>query len=486
MVFLASFLAKLAGLEDVIGAFLAGLALNRLIPNTSALMNRIEFVGTALFIPFFLIGVGMLSDYEVFTRGWEAVWIAVVMCVVATFGKYLAALIVAKTLHYTKDEQRLMFGLSNSQAAATLAAVMVGYQVIIGTTADGEPIRLLNDNVLNGTVIMILVTCIIASFVTQKGAQNVALAGMTDTDMSEKEEEPDSILIPVSNDETIDELINLGITIKAAKSNTTMIALNIIPSNRNAPSAEKHAAVLLEKAEKLAAATDNVLKPLRRYDSDMVNGIANVVREHKITDMVLGLRKETDISDTFLGKLTDGVLVKCATTTLVYRPVQPLSTVQRYIVIVPMNAERETGFPYWVIRIWNLAQNTGSKMVFYGHRNLLNLLEDIKGKHTIDAEFKEFTDWNDSSMLTAIMQSVKEDDALVVVMSRRGHSSYSRFMQTVPDYMNRYSKTNNCILIYPIQAGVGEDEDSNISLLGHYDEVGGLTGVLGKLFSNKF
>ncbi len=183
LVFLASFLAKVAGLEDVIGAFLAGLALNRLIPNTSALMNRIEFVGNALFIPFFLIGVGMLVDYRVFTTGWDSLWVAIVMCLVATAAKYLSAWIAGKTLHYTRDERLLLFGLTNAQAAATLAAVMVGYQVILGTDVAGEPIRLLNDSVLNGTIIMILFTCTIASFITQKGAQNVALADMTEEEL---------------------------------------------------------------------------------------------------------------------------------------------------------------------------------------------------------------------------------------------------------------------------------------------------------------
>ena len=179
LVFMASFLSKLAGLEDIIGAFLAGLALNRLIPNTSALMSRIEFVGNALFIPFFLIGVGMLVDYRVFMNGWASLWVAFIMCLVATLSKWLAAYITEKTLHYTRDEGRLLFGLSNAQAAATLAAVLVGYQVVLGWTPEGEAIRLLDENVLNGTVVMILVTCTIASFVTQRGAQNVAIADIS-------------------------------------------------------------------------------------------------------------------------------------------------------------------------------------------------------------------------------------------------------------------------------------------------------------------
>lgn len=481
LVFLASFLAKVAGLEDVIGAFLAGLALNKLIPNTSALMNRIEFVGNALFIPFFLIGVGMLVDYRIFTTGWDSLWVALVMCVVATGAKYVSAWVTEKTFRYTRDEGLLLFGLTNAQAAATLAAVMVGYQVILGTDAGGEPIRLLNDNVLNGTIVMILVTCTIASFVTQKGAQNVALADMSEEELVDKEDAEDRILIPLSNSETVEELINLGVTVKSPKCKATMMALSIIKSDTNDLSAEKRSQQLLEKAAKTAAATDTLVHSLMRYDINIVNGIKNVVKEHKITDIVLGLRKEANISNTFLGELAEGVLAKCATTTFVYRPVQPLATVKRYIMLIPANAEKEIGFPYWLVRVWNLARNSGSKIVFYGNRAVLSILEEVRAKHNINAEFTEFTDWDD---FLIVSRDIHDDDALVVVMSRRNCPSYSRQMALIPTYMNKYFQSSNCVLVYPVQLGIGEEEMGSfrsISLLDHF-EGEDLGSVLGRLF----
>ncbi|MDR0982015.1 MAG: cation:proton antiporter [Culturomica sp.] len=481
LVFAASFLADFAGLEDVIGAFFAGLALNRLIPNTSALMNRIEFVGNALFIPFFLIGVGMLVDYRIFTDGWEAIKVAIVMCVVAVGSKYIAAFITEKTLGYSRDEGRLLFGLSNSQAAATLAAVMVAYNVIIGHEADGSPLRLLNDEVLNGAVIMILVTCTISSFVTQKGARNVALAEITDE--NEEEDETDRILIPVSNTETVEELVNLGVTIKSAHSKGIMKVLSIIRSESNDPTAERRSQRLLDKAIKTASASDNKMEPLIRYDSEISNGIKNVVRQYKMTDVVLGLHKESEITDTFLGNLTENVLAKCATTTFVYRPVQPLSTIKRYLVVLPLNAEVEIGFPYLVERLWNLTQNTGSKIVFYGSKSMITILKEIRKRHSIDAEFVEFTNWHD--FLTIISHDLRENDALAVVMSRRKYSSYFKSMMLIPKYMNEYYNGNNCLLIYPIQTGVGDDEnENNFSLLGYYEE-SDLASEIGRLFKRR-
>lgn len=182
MVFSGAYLAELAGLEAIIGSFLAGLALNRLIPHTSPLMHRVEFIGNAIFIPFFLIGVGMLIDYKAFFNSFETIKVGIIMIIVATVAKYAAAWLTQKTFRLSVDQRRVIFGLSNAQAAATLAAVMVGYNVILGETPDGQPIRLLNESVLNGTILMILVTCTMASFSAQKGAHNLAAAQTTDPD----------------------------------------------------------------------------------------------------------------------------------------------------------------------------------------------------------------------------------------------------------------------------------------------------------------
>ena len=221
MVFLGSFLAQVAGMEAIIGAFLSGLALNRLIPQSSPLMNRVEFVGNAIFIPFFLLGVGMLIDYRTFFTSFETIKVGLIMIIVATAAKYIAAWMTQKTFHLSTDQRSVIFGLSNAQAAATLAAVMVGYNVITGTDANGEPIRLLNESVLNGTILMILVTCTIASFAAQKGAHNIAAQDISDKEENKKESE--HILIPVSNEETVEELVNLSLAIKSPQTRTACL-----------------------------------------------------------------------------------------------------------------------------------------------------------------------------------------------------------------------------------------------------------------------
>lgn len=481
LVFLASFLAEAAGLEAIIGAFLTGLALNRLIPNTSALMNRIDFVGNAIFIPFFLIGVGMLVDIRTFTTGWTAFWVAAVMTIVATLSKFIAAWVTEKNFRLTRDEGRLLFGLSNAQAAATLAAVLIGYKVILGTDALGEPIRLLNEDVLNGTIVMILITCTVASFITQRSAQNIAVTEMGGNLIGDSEDEQERILIPLSNADTVEELISLGTAIKSRRNKAQMVAVSIIKSDNTDPAAEKVSEMLLEKATKVAAATDHQIEQVLRYDLNIVNGIRNVAKEHKITDIVLGLRTQKDISDTFLGKLTEEVLSKCATTTIAYRPMQPMSTVRRYVVVIPRNAEKEVGFPYWLVSVWNMGRNIGTKFVFYAHPDVLGILELVNSKHRIEAEFHEFTDWG---KFIEVARDMQDNDALMLVMSRPDYPSFSPHMEYVPTYINKYFNTKNCILIYPVQFGVGEGNTTfrSISMINNVDGMEGLVQVLGKLF----
>ncbi|WP_372950674.1 cation:proton antiporter [Mariniphaga sp.] len=484
LVFLGAVLSELAGIEGIIGAFMAGLALNRLIPRTSPLMNRIDFVGNAIFIPFFLLSVGMLIDFRAFFTDFETVIVAVTMSVIATVGKYIPAWIIQKSFRYSVDQRRLIFGLSNAQAAATLAAVLVGYNVILGETADGEPIRLLSESILNGTIIMILVTCTIASFETQRGAESIARA--ENTDIEEEDREPNErILIPVSNPETVDELIHLSTMLRSKKNKTGLFALKILNHNSSEPGAEKQAKKILEKATITASSTDIHLTGLLRYDLNIVNGITSVIKEHRITDLVLGLHVKKGISESFLGNLTEGILAKSNINTLVYKPAQPISTVKRHFIVMPENAEKEVGFPFWLLKIWNISRNSGAKLLFYGTENTLGFVRDIHSKHPVEAEFSVFDDWDDFLILS---RDIKIDDNLIVVLSRKNQLSYHTSMSNVPKYLNKYFQKNSFILVFPMQVNEGQIKRTGLnypSLLEPIEKLDEIGKTIASLFKRK-
>ncbi len=478
IVFLGAFLSQLAGIEAIIGAFMAGLALNRLIPGTSPLMNRIDFVGNAIFIPFFLIGVGMLIDYRTFGNI-ETLFVAVVMSVIATLGKFLAAWLTQKNFKLSKNERKIIFGLTNSQAAATLAAVLVGYNIIIGYSDGGEPIRLLNDSILNGTIIMILVTCTIASFATQKSAKSIALLELS-------EEEPfvstERILIPLKNPDSIEELINFSTIIKSKKNKHGLFALNIINSESEEPNAEKNARKLLEKAKIVASSTDIELNSLLRYDLNVVNGVTSIIKENRITDLILGLHVKSGATDSYLGIFTEDILAKSNVSTFIYHAYQPISTIKRHLLVVPPNAEYETGFTFWLVKIWNIAENTGAKIIFYSTPRIIKLIKEISQKHPINIEYIEFVNWDEFLILS---RDVKNDDNLVVVLSRKNFLSYHTEMQRIPMYLTKYFSSNNFVIIFPVQSVFIHEEKvdlTNSSLIETIEKV----DIIGKTIANIF
>ena len=451
MVFLGSFLAQVAGMEAIIGAFLSGLALNRLIPQSSPLMNRVEFVGNAIFIPFFLVGAGLLIDYRTFFTSFETIKVGLIMIIVATAAKYIAAWMTQKTFHLSTDQRSVIFGLSNAQAAATLAAVMVGYNVITGTDANGEPIRLLNESVLNGTILMILVTCTIASFAAQKGAHNIAAQDISDKEENKKESE--HILIPVSNEETVEELVNLSLAIKSPQNKNGLFALKVIDNHHSDEKALKQSRRVLQTAVNTAAATDTRMKDLLRYDLSVSNAIASVVKEQEITDLVVGLHKEKDIPAAFLGHIVESVLAESSVSTFIYKPAQPISTVRRHLIIIPELAEKEIGFNQIIFRLRNVTQNTGAATVFYGSEATLNALKKLLAKKSGEASYIEFNDWDD---FLIVFRDIKPDDTMWIILSRKEGLSYAPAMARIPKYLNKYFQANSFVLAYPVQAGMNE------------------------------
>ena len=288
-----------------------------------------------------------------------------------------------------------------------------------------------------------------ASFSAQKGAHNIAMADSSG-DKEDIDEHKERILIPVSYERNVTELVNLSTAIKSKRNKDGLFALNVIDNKVSDEKASKQARKVLNMAVTTASATDNKLNDLLRYDLNVVNAIISVIKEQNITDLVLGLHQGKRATSSFLGNMTEGILGQSNVTTLVYRPMQPIATVKRHLVVVPEQAEKEVGFSMWVNKIWNVIQNTGGKVVFYGTETTLGYLKDIYKKRPIEAEFTTFEDWDD---FLIIFREIKDDDMLWVVMSRRERISYHASMNRIPNYLNKYFLVNGFVLIFPMQAG---------------------------------
>ncbi len=449
VVFLVAFLAELAGVEPIIGAFAAGLALNRLIPRRSPLMNRIEFVGNALFIPFFLIGVGMLVDFQVFVKGFETIKVALVMTSVATLCKLAASWISKLAFRFTRDEFLMMFGLSNAQAAATLAAVMVGYRIELETLPDGTVVRLLSEDVLNGTIVMIMVTCTISSFVATRAASRLAVL---EANKASDEQAADAArtMVALGPAESVERLVELATLMRQPKSNERLLALHVVAED-SSPEARGRGRKLLDEAVKLAAASDHELEPISRHDINVASGVTYALKEYGVTDLVLGVSREGHEDGPLFGQLGSAVLERSNKAVFIYAPTQPLGTVQRIVVVAPARAELEAGFVRWFERVRALAKQAGLSLVFNAPMTTLKALRKLGDKAGLTAvEYRAFEDWDEFLVLTSIL---RDDDLLVVVAARRRSLSYNALFEKLPRQLGRHFARNGHLLIFPEQLG---------------------------------
>ncbi len=462
MLFLGAGLLEWAGLEGILGAFMVGLVLNRLIPHVSPLMNRIEFVGNALFIPYFLIGVGMIIDvHTLFTQG-ETLKVAAVMTIVAITGKWTAAWLVQKIFGMHKDERQIIFGLSNAQAAATLAAVLVGNRIEIS-----PGVLLLDNNILNGTVVMILITCIISSFAAEKAARNISLDGdliMPDEGTTEEEK----ILIPVSNPETIEGLMGMALLMKYPKRNDGLVALSVINDNNASESVLARGRKSLERTAMVAAAVDVKVATATRFDQSTVSGIIHAVKEYNATEVVIGLHRKATIVDSFFGALAENLLKGMHRQVMIVKCLMPANTLRRIIVAVPVKAEYEAGFLKWIDRLCRMGGQLGCRIHFFAHPETLRYLESyVRKKHkNVRTEFTAFPNWEDLLLLTG---QVNYDHLLVIVSARRGSISYSPLFEKLPMQISKYFNNNSLLVLYPDQYGDPQDTLS-FSDLGHHNE----------------
>lgn len=441
VVFFCAFLAELAGLEPIIGAFAAGLTLNRLIPHTSSLMNRIQFVGNSLFIPFFLISVGMIVDLKILTTNPEAILVALTLACISIISKGSAAKLTGLLFKYTKAESNLLYGLSGAHAAATLAIILVGYNI-----------GLVGDNVLNGTVILILISCVVASFAAEKAGKKVALESDT-----EEHEQPlangQRILVPISNPVTMERLIDFAITLKEPKNPSPIVALSVVQDDDKAQAKLVQAKKMLEKAIVHAAAADQRIEITATIDQNVTNGIKRVTREMFITDLVMGWPAKNKLAEIIFGKTFDIVVNQTTQNLFITRFTLPLNTHRHINILCPPFAEKEDAFYKWLACLLRMANRLSLSITVYASSQTHHYIEDFlqKNKISVSVDFKET---NDISNLPRLINKVHPNDIFVLVSSRKGSISYTPYLDLLPRKMVKQFNDNSLIFVYPETASV--------------------------------
>jgi hypothetical protein len=440
VVFFAAFLAEMANLEPIIGAFVAGLALNKLIPHSSALMNRIEFIGNAIFIPFFLISVGMIVDIGVITNstGWTVFYVAGALTLVGIVGKFLAATATQWAFKYSKNERNLIFGLSNAHAAATLAIIMVGYNNDI-----------IDENVLNGTIILILVSCIIASIVTENASKKIVLEGRQHTEHIEHvEEHEEQIIIPIANLNNMEAILDFATLVKSKKSPHPLNILSVVPNDEQAERNLYEARQNLDKMAKYASGSETEVDLMTKVDFNIASGISSASKEAFADCLILGWPSATSFVEKIVGEKTESILNRTDATLMMCRIEKPFITNKMITIFVPPMAESEVGFAYWMEKMTKLASELSLPITFVCNRRSHSAVELMLDnlKSSVPVTFEEYEDWDNIYGLATFSNS---DSLLVFVSARYGDVSYRDSLDGLAKRVGKYYKNQNLILIFP-------------------------------------
>ncbi|WP_315393146.1 cation:proton antiporter [Prevotella denticola] len=450
-VFLSAVLSDAVGLEGIFGAFMSGLILNRFIPKVSPLMNRIEFTGNALFIPYFLIGVGMLINVRLLFAGSRILWVVFCLVFFGTLGKAVAAYLAARLFHMPWLSGHMMFGLTSAHAAGAIAMVMVGRQL---ETAPGR--YLFGDEVLNGIVIMILFTCVISTVITERAAQRLRLQEKEEPQLK-KDIDDEKILIPVKYPEYADNLVTMATMMRNPRSKRDLVALNVVYDDVNMRHNQAEGQQLLDHLRHLASASDVPMTTQVRIAANIANGIKHAFKEFQASEILMGLHFHKEVSRGFWGEFTRSLYNGLSRQIIITRIMQPLNTIRRIQVAVPSRAEFEPGFYRWLERLARMAGNLECRVVFHGRQDTLQLVKEfIRNRFpSVRAEYEELEHWNE---LPELATRVREDHLFVIVTARKGTISYKSAMERLPDEVNKCFKGKTLMIIFPDQYGNRMDD----------------------------
>lgn len=462
VVFLSAALSDAVGLEGIFGAFMSGLILNRFVPKVSPLMNRIEFTGNALFIPYFLIGVGMLINVRLLFAGSKILW--VVFCIVffGTLGKAVAAYLAARIFRMSWLAGHMMFGLTSAHAAGAIAMVMVGRRLEV---APGQ--YLFGDEVLNGIVIMILFTCVISTVITERAAQRLRLQEKEDQNMM-KNLDDEKILIPVKYPEYSDNLITMATLMRNPRLKRELVALNVVYDDVNMRHNQAEGQRLLDHLCHLASASDVPMVTQVRVAANIANGIKHAFKEFQASEILMGLHFHKEINRSFWGEFTRSLYNGLSRQIIVTRILQPLNTIRRIQVAIPSRAEFEPGFYRWLERLARMAGNLECRIAFHGRNETLQLVNEfIRNRFpSVRAEYEEMAHWKE---LPTLGSQVREDHLFVIVTARKGTISYKTAMERLPEELNKFIKGKTIMIIFPDQYG-SEMDDMTFAQPQHTEE----------------
>ena len=454
VVFFSAFLAEVAGVEHIIGAFVAGLVLNRFIPHNSVLMNRIDFIGNSLFIPSFLIFVGMVVDYRALFQGSWPLIIAAVLTSFAIFSKWLAALATQLLFKMSKVERKVIFGLSTSHAAATLAIIMVGYQD-----------NILSINIVNGTILLILFTCMTASFVTEHAGKEllIQIADKGEDDIYESKLRNKHLVVAMNELTGNEKLLEFALQVSDPKVINPISIVSVLPTSSFAERIIHKSRKNLEEIVKHFSGYETKLNTIATIDLNISSGISRVSKELFADVVMVNDSNKINLIKRIVGDDRAHLMDSCDKTIFFCQVERPSVNYEKIVVVAPLLAELEPAFVSWVERVLRLAHELKIPIVAYMHAHTHERFVKVAIANKIDASysFKELEEVDDFFLYA----TRNDNDFVMVVGARTGSVSYFTEVDSFVAKVQKVYEDNDWVLVIP-----GQEKEN---LFKEYEDISG-------------
>jgi hypothetical protein len=452
VLFFAAFLAEAAGIEAIIGAFVAGLVLNRLIPHSSTLMNRIEFIGNSLFIPFFLISVGMVVKVKALYEDPWAWAIAGILTSFAILSKFFAAWTTQLIFRMTGPERQVIFGLSSAHAAATLAIISVGKEM-----------GLLSDGIVNGTVILILITSMTASFVTENAGKKLLIDQAKKEPMEGPALRSQHLMVAANELKGNEQLLDFSILITDKKVINPISVVSVLNNDHEAEMQIRRSRRHMDDFIHHYSGGEISVQAMATIDHNLSSGIARVSKELVADIVLINDNSRMNLLKRLVGDDRDHLLDVCDKTVFFCQFNHPFASYRTIALVCPPMSEIELSFSQWLERVFRIAKELGCDIEVYAPQATYEKILAYRDFRKFGSELKH-VQIDQSEETLRLLDARQEDTLLVSVFARKGSVSSFLGMELLPQRMERQLDAMDHVFIYPAQQPID-------AAFGSYDDI---------------
>ena len=439
LAFICAFTSRLAGLEPIIGAFVAGLLLNRFIPESGVLMNRVKFASEALFVPFLMVYLGVLVDPAAVFGNLGALGIALAMVALAIASKWLAASGAGILLGFNRYERRMLFGLSVNHAAVVLAAVVVGYKL-----------GLFGQTVLDAAIFLVIASCFVGPLATQLAGKRIA-SGCEDRQEG-PERTLERVLVAISKPASIHDLLALAFLIRTRRSEEPVYPVAVVPESTNTRLEIAKAENGLAQAVVQGVAAGVPVVPSTRVSVNVSEGIMQAALENRADAIVLGWNKAPSLANAFFGGAIDYVIRTAPELVVVARITSPLDKIAQLGLVLPPLVERHPGFRSGLGYLANLVSQTGVKLTIYPQKPdgaaIGAAIAEFRSR--LHAQIVELESWK--SIGHALGAQGQGGQALALFSARPGEAAWHPAVEKLPHRLGE-ERPDLTLLLFYLSAG---------------------------------